>query len=175
MTPEDLLGRYRTALNHINLTYASLVLWSYPDTQEYFETLYAHYEDIPKPFDELPTMLRSQQAMRIACEEMYESAHRSAVTNLFPLTRAYLRSINQLDNAKGLAWFRLFYVLRNYFAHDMTFHFNEYERTLLPLVWSGVTINASMNGQRLTHGQLSRGKLREMLKSAQTFVTESAA
>ena len=175
MSTATLLGQYRTALNHISLTYASLVLWSYPDTPEYFDAIYKRLDGIPRPFPQVVSLLRDPKSMRVACEELYESAHRSAITNLFPLTRRHLRTIEKLEDAKGQPWFQLFYILRNYFAHDMTFHFNDYERSLLPLAWSGVTIEASMNERQLTNGQFSREKLRELLETAHAYIAANAA
>jgi hypothetical protein len=175
MSSVTLLGQYRTALNHISLTYASLVLWSCPDTPEYFDALYERLDGIPRPFPQVVALLRDPQSMRIACEELYESAHRSAITNLFPLTRRHLRSVGKLEEAKREPWFQLFFILRNYFAHDMTFHFNDYERSLLPLTWSGVTIQASMNECQLTNGQFSREKLRELLEAAHVYIASNAA
>lgn len=175
MSAKKLLGQYRTALNHISLTYASLILWSYEDTPAYFEEIYRRMDGIPRPFPQVVTLIRDPQSMRVACVELYESAHRSAVTNLFPLTRRHLRAAGKLEDARVQSWFQLFHILRNYFAHDMTFHFNDYERSLLPLEWSGVTIEASMNHRQLTNGQFPQEKLRELLETARAYIATNAA
>lgn len=175
MTKSDLLGIYRTSLNHIQLTYASLVLWSYPGAPEFFEALYQEIENIPKPFPDILVFIRNEQAMRIACEELYVSAHRAALKDLFPLTKLYCNETGQLTKLKAQPWFQLWRILRNYFAHDMKFNFNPDEKALLPLTWSGVTIDASMNGKVLTHGQCSREKLREIIQAAYTFLANDVA
>jgi hypothetical protein len=175
MNKNDLLGVYRTSANHIRLTYASLILWSYPDTPSFFDQLYGRMENIPKPFPDLTTLLSDDRAMRIACEELYESAHRSALNGLFPLTKLYCHETGQLDKLKAQPWFQFWRVLRNCFAHDMRFNFNKDEKALLPVSWSGVTIDISMNGKPLTHGQCSREKLRELFESAQTFIINDVA
>ncbi len=171
MTKDDLLGIYRTALNHIQLTYASLVLWSYPDTPDYFGALYRDLKNIPRPFPTVTAFVRDATAMRIACEELYDSAHRAAVKDLFPLTKAYCHQTGQLSKLKAQQWFQFWRVLRNYFAHDMRFNFNPDEKALLPITSSGVTIDIHMNGAPLTHGVCSREKLRELLETAQAFLT----
>jgi len=171
MTKSHLLGVYRTSMNHIQLTYASLVLWGYPDTPALFAQLYGQMEGIPKPFPNLATLLHDEGAMRIACEELYESAHRSALKDLFPLTKLYCNETGQLDRLKAQPWFQFWRILRNCFAHDMLFNFSKDEQALLPLSWSGVTIDISMNGKPLTHGQCSREKLRELFEVAQSFIT----
>ena len=175
MTKIELLGIYRTSLNHIQLTYASLALWCYPDTPAFFEAMYEQMETIPKPFPNLIAFLNDEVAMRVACEELYDSAHRAALNNLFPLTKLYCHETGQLDKLKAQPWFQVWRVLRNCFAHDMKFNFNKDERALLPMSWSGVTIDISMNGQSLKHGQCSREKLRELIETAYSFILNDVA
>ena len=175
MTKTNLLGVYRTSMNHIQLTYASLVLWSYPDTPTFFDELYGRMEDIPKPFPNLASFLHDKAAMRIACEELYDSAHRSALNELFPLTKLYCHETGQLEKLKTQPWFQFWRILRNCFAHDMLFNFNKDEKALLPVSWSGVTLDTSMNRKPLTHGQCSREKLRELFEAAQSFVSNDVA
>lgn len=175
MNKTHLLGVYRTALNHIQLSYASLVLWSYPDSPAFFEKLYGQLENIPKPFPGVVTFVRDDVAMRIACEELYDSSHRAALKELFTLTKRYCANTNQLDRLKSQPWFQFWRLLRNCFAHDMVFNFNPAEKALLPVTWSGVTIDLTMNGKHLTHGQCSREKLRELLEAANTFIARELA
>lgn len=175
MTKDHLLGVYGTKLNHIQITYASLVLWSYPDTPRFFEELLAEMPGIPKPFPNLPALLHNEAAMRIACEELYESAHRSAIKELFPLTKLYCHRTGQLEALKSQPWFQFWRIVRNAWSHDMTFNFNPDEKALLPVTWSGVTIDVSMNGKHLTHGHCSREKLRELIETAQSYVEQHLA
>lgn len=175
MTKDHLLGLYRTKLNHIQLTYASLVLWSYPDTPRFFDALHAELKDIPHFFPEVSSLVHDESAMRIACEELYDSAHRSAIKELFPLTKLYCHKTGQLQALKSQPWFQFWRILRNCWSHDMTFNFNPDEKALLPVTWSGVTIDLSMNGKPLTHGRCSREKLRELIETANTYVAEKLA
>lgn len=170
MTKSELLGVYRTSMNRIQLCYASLVLWSYPETLSFFERLYEQMDGIPKPFPDIVALLHDDKSMRIACEELYISAHRSALTDLFPLTKSYCHETGQLDKLKAQPWFQFWRILRNCFAHDMRFNFNNDEKALLPVTWSGVTIDISMNNKPLLHGQCSREKLRELVETANAFL-----
>lgn len=175
MTKNHLLGLYRTKLNHIQLTYASLVLWSYPDTPRFFEKLHGEITGIPNHFPNLPVLLHDETAMRIACEEQYESAHRSAIKELFTLTKLYCDRTDQLQGLKEQPWFWFWRIIRNCWSHDMIFNFNPAEKAVLPVTWSGVTIDLSMNGKHLTHGHCSREKLRELIETAQTYIEEHLA
>lgn len=175
MTKDHLLGLYRTKLNHIQLTYASLVLWSYPDTPRFFDALHAELKDIPRFFPKVSSLVHDDAAMRIACEELYDSAHRSAIKELFPLAKLYCHQTGQLQALKSQPWFQFWRILRNCWSHDMTFNFNPDEKALLPVTWSGVTIDLSMNGKPLTHGCCSREKIRELIETANAYVEEKLA
>lgn len=175
MTKDHLLGMYRTKLNHIQLTYASLVLWAYPDTPRFFEELHAEMSGLPKPFPNLLALFNDDTAMRIATEELYDLAHRSAIKELFTLTKLYCHRTDQLQALKSQPWFQFWRILRNCWSHDMTFNFNPDEKAVLPVTWSGVTLDISMNGQQLTYGQCSRDKLRELIETAQSYVSQHIA
>ena len=169
MSKDHLLGVFRTALNQIKLAYASMVLWSYPDTPRFFEALYAELQ-IPKPFSDTVSFVRDDRAMRIACEQAYVSAHMSALKDLLGILRTYCHETGQLGTLKAQPWFPFWKILRNCFAHDTRFNFDPTERALLPITWSGVTIDISMNGQHLSHGTMSREKMRELVEVAYAFI-----
>jgi len=175
MTKSELLGIYRTSLNHIQLTYASLVLWSYPDTPDFFDSLHQEMPELPNFYPGLSGFLHDEVAMRIACEELYASAHRAALKDLFALTKLYCHETGQMPKLKGQPWFQFWRIVRNCFAHSMKFNFNPDEKAQLPVSWSGVTIDLSMNGQSLTHGQFSYEKLRELINTAYNFLANEAA
>ncbi len=86
------------------------------------------------------------------------------------MTKTYCHLTGQLGALKAQPWFPFWRVLRNCFAHDMVFNFNPAERALLPITWSGVTIDLTMNGKPLTHGQMSYAKMRELIEVAHLFL-----
>jgi hypothetical protein len=175
MTKDELLGIYRKKLNHIQLTYASLVLWSYPDTPELFEKIHSNFERKLNLFPMLTAFLNDKTAMKIACEELYASAHRSALKELLPLTKLYCHKSNQLGELKKQEWFSFWSIIRNCWAHDMIFNFNKHEKSKLPINWRGATIDITMNGKQLTHGSCSYEQIRELLEAAQNYVYEDLA
>ena len=175
MDKEHLLGLYRTKLNHIKLTYASLVMWSYPDIPRVFKELHKGIlkndsRGISGLFLDIEKFVDNDTALRIATEELYASAHRAAVKELLPFTKLYCRNTNQLQLLKSQSWFQFWRILRNCWSHDMKFNFNPDEISHLPIMWSGVKIDISMNGKPLTHGDCSYEKVRELVEEAQRFV-----
>lgn len=176
MKPEsELLGQYRTALNRIRLAYASLVLWSYPDTRGVFDAIHGAMPDQLHLFPDVGRLVHDEATMKIACEDLYTLAYRSALTDLLPLTKTYCHKTGQINKLKAQPWFQFWRILRNCFAHDLKFNFNPAERAMLPITWSGVTIDLSMNGQPLKHGQMSYAKMKELIETAQSFLLRDVA
>lgn len=176
MKPEsELLGQYRTALNRIQLAYASLVLWSYPDTPGVFDAIHSAMPDHLRLFPDVERLVHDETTMKIACEDLYALAYRSALTDLLPLTKTYCHETGQMDKLKAQPWFQFWRILRNCFAHDMKFNFNPAERAMLPITWSEATIDLSMNGQPLKHGQMSYAKMKELIENAQSFLLRDVA
>lgn len=171
----QLLGQYRTALNRIHLAYASLVFWCHPDSAQVFESIYDTMNAQLHLFPAAKRLVHDETAMKIACDDLYVLAYRSALTDLLSTTKTYCQSTGQLDKLKAQPWFSFWRILRNYFAHDMTFNFNPAERAMLPITWSGVTIDLSMNGKALTHGQMSFAKMLELVETAQSFLLRDVA
>lgn len=80
MTKNHLLGIYRTKLNLIQLSYASLIMWSYPDMREVFKKIYDAMDgientDICGVFPDVNHLLCDDASMRIASRELYSSAY----------------------------------------------------------------------------------------------------
>jgi hypothetical protein len=171
----ELIGQYRTALNRIQLAYATLFLWSYPDTPGVFDAIYDAMDPKLHLFPEVKHLVHDEKTMKIACEDLYMLAYRSALTDLFPLTTAYCHTTGQSEKLKTQPWFAFWRILRNCFAHEMVFNFNTAERAMLPVRWSEVTIDASMNRQPLKHGQMSYAKMRELIETAQSFLLHDVA
>lgn len=171
MTKSHLLGIYRTKLNHIKLAYACLVLWNDPVMPQYFEMLRRKWRDIPQLFPDISNLVHDSVSMKIACEELYDSAHRSAIKELFTFTKRYCSLTGQLDLLKTQPWYQFWRIIRNCWAHDMIFCFSNEEKKMLPVTWSGITIHLRMDGKNLTHGICSREKLRELLEEATTFIS----
>ena len=166
----DLIGQYRTALNRIQLAYATIILWNYPDIPDAFNEIYDAMHPKLSQFPEVTRLVHDKEAMKIACNDLYMLAYRSALTDLFPLTTAYCHATGQTDKLKAQPWYAFWRILRNCFAHEMVFNFNPTERAMLPISWSGVTIDDSTNRTPLSHGHMSYAKMHELVATAQSFL-----
>jgi hypothetical protein len=175
MTKQDLIGFYQTKMNQIQLSYASLILWSHEDIPEFFDKFHREIDDVIKVFPHAATLINDEASMRIATEELYQSSYRSAVKELFPLTKLYCHQTGQLNDFKSQSWFQFWRILRNCWSHDMTFNLNPDEKSKLPLTWSGVTLDESINGKPLTHGVCSYKKMYELIETGQKYVLQELA
>jgi hypothetical protein len=171
----ELIGQYRTALNRIELAYASSVLWNYPDTPDCFDAIYDALDPKLQLFPNVKRLVHDEKTMKSATDDLYMFAYRSALTDLFPLTKLYCHETGQLDKLKSQPWFNFWRILRNCFAHDLVFNFNPAERALLPVTWSGVTIDEVMNKKPLTHGQMSYAKMLGLIQTARSFLLRDVA
>lgn len=126
-------------------------------------------------FPNVHNFLNNKSHLRIATDELYSSAHRSAIKDLFPLLKKYCHDTEQTDILKTQPWFEFWWVLRNCWAHDMTFNFNPAEKKHLPIRWLDIAITEEMNGRPLTYGQCSYEHLRLLLETARAFVNENLA
>ena len=175
MTKSYLLGIFDTKLNHITLCYASMVLWAYPDTKHYFSQIHTATIGKSKLFPNVNKLIGNDRSLRIATEELYSSAHRSAIKDLFPMVKKYCHDSGQLDILKEQNWFEFWWVLRNCWSHDMTFNFNPAEMKRLPIRWLNISITKELNGRPLTHGQCSYEHLRLLIETARAFIHENLA
>lgn len=138
-------------------------------------TIYAQWSaalSIPRPFDEkeLVALLRDRDVSKIAFSELYDTVHRSALKELFEVTKHYCESTGQTGLLKGQPWYQFWRILRNCLSHDFRFRFTKHDRKKLPVNWRSVTIDECMEGRQLTHGVLSRDQLLGLINDIQEFV-----
>jgi DNA polymerase elongation subunit (family B) len=150
-----------------------MVLLSHDDMPSIYEQL-SKSLDIPKPYDEteIIALLKDRSVFKIAFSELNKTVHRSALKEMFEVTKIYCKATNQLNKLSSQPWYQFWRVLRNCLSHDFSFNFNEYDIKKLPVTWSDVTIDESMDGQVLTHGVLLQEQLLGMLDEARIFVEE---
>ena len=173
---------YLTKLNHIKLSYASVVMWAYPDTPRLFKELHSEIlnnantnKKIVDLFPDIDGLVDDEAALKIATEELYASSYRAAIKELLPLTKYYCHNTKQLEKLKAQPWFQFWNILRNCWSHEMKFNFNGHEKSVLPVTWSGVTVDISMNGRELKHGECSYEKIRELIEEAESFIKNDLA
>ncbi len=176
MTKDDLLGMFRTSHNNCKLVYASMLLFAHEDMASFY-TGWASSLDVPKPHDEkeILALLHDRGVLKHAFDQLYDTVHRAALTELFEITKCYCQDTNQDKQLSAQPWYQFWRILRNCFSHDFTFHFRDYDRKQLPITWSGVTLDSSLEGQNLTQGAFPREKVLEFLDEVREFIEKDLA
>lgn len=171
MTKKDLLGIFRTCHNNCKLVYATMVLFGHEDMADFY-TRWSASLNLSKPYDEIDilALLHDRNILKRAIGQLYDTVHRSALKELFEITELYCKETNQQTVLTAQPWYQFWRILRNCFSHDFRFHFNKYDKSQLPVSWSGVTLDMSLEGKNLTHGAFPREKMLKFLEEMREFV-----
>jgi hypothetical protein len=88
-----------------------------------------------------------------ALRETKRNANRALTRNLFKetfrLTLSYCNYSNQKEAIKSEHWFEFARVVANSLSHNFRLDFRPYDLSVLPVMYGGVTIDASMNGKTI--------------------------
>ena len=171
MKKDELIGIFRTSINNCKLVYASIILLSHEDIASFYAQLSASL-NIPRPFknDEIIAMLNDKSKLKIAVGELYDTVHRAAFKELFEITKCYCKETEQLPKLQDQEWYQFWRIIRNCFSHTLMFAFNDYDKKRLPVKWKTITIDESMEGKCLTHGNISRGDFITFLNEVADFI-----
>jgi len=94
---------------------------------------------------------------------------------LYEITKDYCAKTGQLEILQSQSWYQFWRVLRNCLSHDFKFKFNEYDLKKLPVSWGRLTIDTSMEGTYLTHGNFSREDIVSFLMEVSVFIKKTIA
>jgi len=174
MTKDELIGMFHTAHNNCKLVYASIVLFSHDEIASFYEN-WSNSLNIPQPYDEkeLLLILNNRTILKHAYNQLYDSVHRSALVELFEMTKAYCKETKQEEILTRQSWYQFWRILRNCFSHSFKFEFREYDKKQLPVSWSNITLDISLEGKNLTHGTLSREDLLKFLDEIKKFIEKN--
>lgn len=176
MTKDELIGVFRTSQNNCKLVYAAMILFAHEDMANFYTQL-STKPNVPKPYDqmELLALLHDRNVLKIAFGQLYDTVHRAALKELFEITKEYCKETNQDRLLTSQPWYQFWRLLRNCLSHNFRFEFREYDKQCLPVSWSGMTLDVSMEGKPLTHGDMSRDELMAFLDEVKTFVESQLA
>lgn len=172
-----LIDIYETKLNHIELTYASLVLWSYPDMPDVFKSIHStvlskRQPQVSTQYPQLAELIDNDLALQIATDKMYASAHHSAINDLLPITKQYCLASNQLDVLTSQTWYPFWEAIRKSWSHDLRLKFRNQDKAHLPVSWAGLTIDMSLHGRQLVDEKATYQKLRDLIQEAYFFILD---
>jgi hypothetical protein len=176
MTKDDLLGIFRTCHNNCKLVYASMVLFGHEDMAKFF-TAWDAKLNLPKPYpdSEILPLLYDREVLKHAFVQLYDTVHRTALTDLFEMTKDYCKETGQEAVLQQQPWYQFWRILRNCFSHDFVFTFTQYDRERLPVTWDNLTLDSFREGTQLTHGEFPREKIWVFLRQIELFIEKNLA
>lgn len=72
------------------------------------------------------------------------------VVETFEKLKAHCNAIGQDGAFKSCDWYQFARMVRNALAHDQTWRFNKYDKSVLPVSWNGKTIELTMDNTEMT-------------------------
>jgi hypothetical protein len=175
MTKSDLLGIFRTAKNNYRLVYVLIILSSQDKMKSDFMQIYQGLDKSLKPVDDILPLLFDEKVFSHALMELQMTIHRASLKELFETMKHYCDQSSQSNLLTSQTWYQFWRIIRNCFSHNFKFRFNNYDKTVLPVTWAGITIAESMEGQSLNIGQFSIPKLWALIGEAEDFIDKQLA
>lgn len=85
-----------------------------------------------------------------ASMEFVKQHLRVFVVETFEKLKAYCDAHGHESAFKACDWYQFARMVRNALAHDQNWHFNRYDKSILPVSWNGKIIDLSMNDTEMT-------------------------
>ena len=79
---------------------------------------------------------------------------RNFTTEMFEKVKTHSEASGHSSEHKSQNWYQYARMVRNALTHDQHWHFNRYDRSLLPVRWLEKTIEESMDGKENDLGLL---------------------
>ena len=167
----DLLGVIEAHAQNIRLVNIFRVLTFKGDVSKSF------YEIIGEEAAKSPSFIKTFQLLENTdkvihtANQLYLLIVRSVVTECFNITRDYCKKTKQNNKIENQLWFHIIRILRNSLNHNFFIEFRPFDKTLLPIEWGEVFIDASMENQLLSHEIFPISSALEWLETLENFIT----
>ena len=146
-----------------------------PDALERIEETFAHVKDQSDAgtFLYIGYVFKTDDLLKHATQELRNSVIRNCLKETFELVKSYGKETEQADVIRAAPWYQFLRIVRNSLSHDLRLDFRESDLKHLPVTWSGLTIDRSMqNGPLQRPGFLSRAKTLELIDAVIDYVEQ---
>jgi len=174
----DLRGQLQTIKNNFALAQMGIALMALPDAEARFVQAIEPLRDHPEAgtFDYITYVFRSDDLLKHATKEFRNSVLRNCLKETYELVKSYGGITGQSAIIKAAPWYPFLRIVRNCLSHDLQLRFTQHDLKLLPVTWSGLTIEHSMhNGPLQSRDFLSRQKALELINEVIVYVEQSVA
>ena len=173
MDKELILGQLQTIKNNYALAEAGIVLLALPDARIRLDEMFSSLRDNPgiQAIRYIDYVFEDHELLKLATGQFRNAVLRNCVKETYEQVMLYGDQTNQTEVIKAAPWYRFLRIVRNCFSHDMILRFRSFDLNQLPVSWSGLRIDASMNNLHLPmHGFLTRTQTIELLHAVTDYL-----
>ena len=170
-----LCGTLQTFKNNYALVQAGIALMDAPDALERIEKTFAHVKGHPEAstFLYIGYVFKTDELLKHATQELRNSVIRNCLKETFELVKSYGKETQQADVIRAAPWYQFLRIVRNSLSHDLRIDFRESDLKHLPVTWSGLTLDRSMQNSPLqSSGFLWRAKSLELIDAVIEYVEQ---
>ena len=161
-----ILGRVQTIKNNYALAQAGIALLALPDARARLDQVFSSLQEHPEiqAIRYIDYIFERNDLLKLATGQFRNAILRNCMKEIFEQVKLYGRETNQMQVVKAAPWFQFLRIVRNCLSHDMKLHFGSYDLKQLPVSWSGLIIDASMQNLHMPmRGFLGRKKALELV------------
>ena len=170
-----LRGQLQTIKNNFALVQLSVAQMAQSDALQTFENTLDVVKGHPETesFAYIRYVYENDDLLKLATGQFRNSVLRNCLKEMFELVKLYGETHGQAQTVRAAPWYRSLRIVRNCLSHDMSLHVSGYDLKQLPVTWSGLTIDASMQDQPLPMRDfLSRPKAVELIDDVIAYVEQ---
>jgi len=170
MDKKGLISQLENAKNNYILGLAAISLFAENQSHNHLEKSSATFGKYKVPFGKVANLLRSAKDRDIAIKEFIKSQLRTLIKESFELIKNYCKITRQDSKFENESWYQFARIIRNCLSHNFYFEFRNYDKSLLPLSWRGLTITLAMDGKPLKLKFFGYVQTWELFQEFQNFV-----
>ena len=172
------LGRIQTIKNNYALAQAGIGLLALPNAKAQVEQLFSMFEDHTEvqAIRYIGYVFEDDSLLKLATQEFRNAVLRNCLKEVFELVKLYGSESSQKQTIQAAPWYQFLRIVRNCLSHDLMLRFTAHDLKVLPVSWSGLTIDASMDRSKLPmRAFLTRMKTLELVDEVSDYIRTRCA
>ena len=173
-----LRGKLQTQKNNFALVQAGVALMTAEEALERIHDTFEVVKDHPEfsSFSYITYVFERDELLMLATKELRNAILRNMLKETFELMKLYGDVTSQQALVRAAPWYQFLRIVRNCLSHDFQLSFRPADLNILPVTWSGLTLERSMhNGPLQMRDFLSRPKVMELMDDIIKYVEQELA
>lgn len=175
---QHLIESLQTVKNNYALAQAGIALMTFPDAKQRLEEAFAVVAGTEESssFNYISYVYRDDELLKHATNQFRNSALRNCLKETFEIVSAHAEQTSQLPTLKKAPWYQFLRIIRNCLSHDFILTLSKTDRKHLPVQWSGLIIDESMEGNHIPMRDfLPRNKALKLIDEVMAYVKSEFA